>query len=118
LAGSQSLVLARNPFYALHVQSAGKATLPRDPERPKAPLSAYLRFAAECREKKGLTIMKEIGVAWKQLGEAEKQPFQQATASAQAAYKTEFEAYTVSGKLAAWKRDPAKPKKPLTPFFE
>jgi len=61
--------------------------------------------------------MKEIGAAWKQLGEAEKQPFQQAAAAAQAAYRKDFEAYCASGKLAAWKRDPAKPQKPLTPFF-
>jgi len=98
------------------MQTAMKATAIRDPERPKRPLSAYFRFAAALREK-GTKDVSEIAVAWKKLPLAEKQPFEQAASSDNAAYRKKFDEYKSSGKLDAFKRDPAKPKRPLSAFF-
>lgn len=93
-----------------------KATAIRDPERPKRPLSAYLRFAASLREK-GIKNMKDIGEAWNKLTPAEKKPFEEVASSENAVYQKKFDEYKSSGKLDAFKRDPAKPKRPLSAFF-
>jgi len=110
---------SQRPLYALHVQSASKATVPRDPERPKRPLSGYFRFAAAQREKHGSVKQTagQIGEAWKKLSAAEKQPFEKAAEADATVYKADFDKYKASGKLDAWKRDPAKPKRPLAPFL-
>lgn len=107
---------------SLRVQSVSKVTLPRDPDRPKLPLSAYLRFAAVFREKSqlkgGVETMRKTGEAWKNASEAEKKPFLDIAANEKKVYQAKFEEYKASGKLDAWKRDPAKPKRPNTAFLE
>jgi len=102
---------------ALLIRSASKAA--RDPERPKRPTTAYFRFAADYREKHSETKQgaKQIGEAWSQLSEAQKQPFILLSTNEREAYKKVFEEYKASGKFDAFKRDPALPKRPLTPFF-
>merc|ERR1719446_260100 len=61
--------------------------------------------------------MSEIGAAWKNATAADKQPFEQAAAADMATYRIEFDKYKASGKLDAWKRDPERPRKPLTAFM-
>jgi len=104
------------PLYALRIQTAAKASLPADPERPKRPLSSYMRFAAAKRSQ-GMKSMSEIGAAWKSASAADKQPFEQAAAADTATYRTEFDKYKASGKLDAWKRDPERPTRPSTAFM-
>jgi len=106
----------QRPLYALYVQSASKASLPQDPERPKRPSPAYFRFAAMQREN-GVKSTQEVAAAWKQASPTDKQPFVQATAADVVVYNASFEKYKASGKYDAWRRDPAKPKRPLTAFF-
>jgi hypothetical protein len=81
-----------------------------------------MRFAVVYREKNslkgGVETMKKIGAAWKGLGDAEKKPFLDIAANDKRIYQKKFEEYKESGKLDAWKRDPAKPKKPNTAYLE
>lgn len=104
---------------ALLIRSASKAAAPVDPERPKRANSAYFRFAAAHREKHSETkqTAKQIAQAWSQLDAAEKQPFILLSTTEREAYRKKFEEYKASGKLDAWRRDPALPKRPVTPFF-
>jgi hypothetical protein len=93
----------------------------RDPERPKAPLTAYFRYAAAYREKHGMKggteTMKKIGEAWRALGEAEKKPFMNVYEAERKIYQAKFKTYKESGKLEAWKKDPAEPKRPPSPYL-
>lgn len=59
----------------------------------------------------------ELAAAWKLATAVDKQPFEQAASAGMAEYAAEFEKYKASGKLEAWKRDPAKPKRPLGAFM-
>jgi len=62
--------------------------------------------------------MKKVGAAWKSCTPMEKKPFEDVAKADKATYQAKFAEYKASGKADAWKRDPAKPKKPLTPFFQ
>eukprot|EP00397_Hematodinium_sp_SG-2012_P032733 GEMP01034877.1.p1 GENE.GEMP01034877.1~~GEMP01034877.1.p1 ORF type:complete len:396 (+),score=142.62 GEMP01034877.1:176-1363(+) len=93
----------------------------RDPNRPALPLSAYFRFAESYRKEKnlkgGVQTMKEIGAAWKTLPEEKKKPFLASYQVDKDKYAAAFQKYKDSGALDAWKRDPLRPKAPLTAFF-
>lgn len=93
----------------------------QDPERPKRPGTAWLRYLGHFRsENKGLgpkEIMATASTKWKALGDSEKAPFLKAFEVEQATYKQQMEQYVSSGKKDAWARDPARPKKPMVPFF-
>lgn len=90
----------------------------RDPERPKRPLSSYLRFAREFRAKHSdAKDMRSISDGWKNLSEAEKQPFEKAFKAEIEVYNTAFKAYKASGKRDDFRRDLERPKKPMTSFF-
>merc|ERR1719362_1186021 len=49
---------------------------------------------------------------------ATRAPWVKPYAEAKAKYDTAFKLYTDSGKKAAWKRDPEKPKRPITGFLQ
>jgi len=93
----------------------------RDPARPILPLSAYFRYAEVFRKenslKGGTETMKKIGAAWKALPEEKKKPFVMAYNADRAKYTIAFQKYEASGALDAWKRDPLKPKRPLSAYF-
>eukprot|EP00397_Hematodinium_sp_SG-2012_P011440 GEMP01011579.1.p1 GENE.GEMP01011579.1~~GEMP01011579.1.p1 ORF type:complete len:369 (+),score=115.76 GEMP01011579.1:182-1288(+) len=93
----------------------------RDPNRPALPLSAYFRFAESYRKEKnlkgGVQTMKEIGAAWKTLPEEKKKPFLASYQVDRDKYTAAFQKYKDSGALDAWKRDPLRPKAPLTAFI-
>jgi len=80
-------------------------------------MSSYLRFAADLRQKQGLKDMKSIGEVWRKASPAEKQAFDEVAHAEQAAYKVKFEEYKSSGKMQAFDRDPAKPRRPTTGYF-
>lgn len=92
---------------------------PRDPERPKRPSSPWIRYLNHCRQQspdmKG--IMSDAAKQWKAMSDGDKAPFVKPYEVDKAAYEKAFAAYKESGKLAAWKRDPEKPLKPLTAFM-
>merc|ERR1712154_480294 len=99
---------------------ASKAS--RDPERPKRPLTPWLVYLGEFRaaksvELKSADVMKRASIEWKGMTDAQKGPYVSRCEGAKAQYEKEFKAYRESGKLDAWKRDPEKPKRPLTPFL-
>jgi len=95
----------------------------RDPERPKKPVTPWLKFMADFRAKNALTaapikgteVMKAAAVEWKSA--SDKSQWEQGYEATKKAYETEMEAYKQSGKLEAWKRDPEKPKRPLSGYM-
>jgi len=100
------------------------ATSKRDPARPKAPITPYFSFLADFRKSpesanvataKG--IVSEAAKKWKVLPESEKKPYNDKYAAEKAVFDTKFAEYKDSGALDAWKRDPSRPKKPLTGFL-
>jgi len=91
-----------------------------DPERPKRPVGQWLRFLAQFRQKtdlKSKEVMKVASSEWKTLTTQQRRPFREADEADRAVYEEKMRAYIRSGKADAWKRDPAKPKKPLSSFF-
>merc|ERR1719482_1028530 len=91
----------------------------RDPDRPVRPLSPYMRFLQKVREESAGTVpakdvMRRAAQLWKEAEENTRAPFEAEYASERETYQGAMEDYKSSGKLAAWKRDPAKPKRPLT----
>jgi len=91
-----------------------------DPERPKRPVGQWLRFVAHFRKKTNLTgreMMKVAASEWKTLSTQQRRPFREADAADRAEYERKKHEYIGSGKAAAWKRDPAKPTRPVSSFF-
>jgi len=106
-----------------HVVERSMATkAARDPERPKKPASPWIRYLAEFRQqRKDLhhkDVMKVAAGEWKTMQDSKKTQWTQPYETEKANYEKAFKEYAESGKLEAWKRDPAKPKRPLTPFLE
>eukprot|EP00933_Yihiella_yeosuensis_P041347 TRINITY_DN3573_c0_g1_i2.p1 TRINITY_DN3573_c0_g1~~TRINITY_DN3573_c0_g1_i2.p1 ORF type:complete len:206 (+),score=81.78 TRINITY_DN3573_c0_g1_i2:299-916(+) len=62
--------------------------------------------------------MSQASAKWKALPESEKQSYVTPYEQAKATYQQQMKAYEESGKKAAWERDPARPKKPTTPFLK
>lgn len=102
------------------------------PEKPKRPMSAWLRFLADFRPKytagKGKEVMTAAGAAWKALSPDQKKPFLDAVEEDNKVYQVRFKAYVDSemkpasdSKHVKKKRappDPAKPKRPPTPVID
>ncbi|CAK0829251.1 unnamed protein product, partial [Prorocentrum cordatum] len=93
-----------------------------DPDRPKRPTSAYLRFLSEFRSQKpadlsGKDLMKAAGAEWKALPAERKKPYEAAYEKEAVVYRSAYDQYVSSGKKDAFKRDPDKPKRPLTGFL-
>merc|ERR1719171_774735 len=80
-----------------------------------------MRFAIEFRGKnpdmKSTEVLRAAGTKWKTLAEADKQPYLKAVEAEMPAYTKAKDAYVSSGKKDAWKRDPDKPKAPMTGFL-
>uniref|UniRef100_A0A7S2PP01 HMG box domain-containing protein n=1 Tax=Zooxanthella nutricula TaxID=1333877 RepID=A0A7S2PP01_9DINO len=97
------------------------ATARRDPERPKLPATSWIRYLQHCRKEKAdlkhSEVMKIAASTWKSMGESDRAPFVRPYEAEKAIYEKAFQKYKESGKLAAWKRDPAKPLKPMTGFM-
>lgn len=100
-----------------------RIVLPRDPEKPKRPISAYFRFLADFRAKntttnlKGSEIVKQAAVEWKSLTSLQKTPFLMSYEKEKKEFDKVNSEYVTSGKKDAWRRDPEKPKKPMTGFL-
>lgn len=99
-----------------------KVKAARDPARPKVPPTAYFQFLADFRQNqstgvKGSETAKQAAVAWRSLVMDRKRPYEESYAKQKEVYDVAFSEYRNSGKLANWKRDPRKPKRPLTGFM-
>lgn len=98
-----------------------RVVLRRDPEAPKRPISPFFRYLADFRGKtenvSGKETVKQAAVQWKALTSLQKTPFQVPYEKERTAYVKAKAEYVSSGKKDAWKRDPEKPKKPLTSYL-
>jgi len=91
----------------------------RDPTRPKMPASAWILFTKDFRKKNPklkppTEIMKKAAAEWKSMAAKEKGKYEKEAEKLNSVYKKEIEKYVDSGKQALWKRDPNKPKRPLS----
>ena len=90
-----------------------KVKAKKDPNAPKKAKNAYMFYSAEknaevktklstkqddgtLKAPKGSEVAKEIGKMWKELTEAEKQPYQEMHEKAKEKYEAEMEAYKTS----------------------
>ncbi|CAK0802193.1 unnamed protein product [Prorocentrum cordatum] len=93
-----------------------------DPDKPKRPVSAYMRFLSDFRSQKsadlgGKDLLKAAGAEWKALPAERRKPYEAAYEKEAVAYRSAYDQYVSSGKKDAFKRDPDKPKRPLTGFL-
>lgn len=104
---------------------AGRSEKPllKDPECPKRPTSSWVRFLADFRASVDKETVKPkdvmtLGAAkWKAMAVNEKKPYEEQAAAEKKAYEEAATVYIESGKKAAWNRDPAKPKLPLSGYM-
>lgn len=107
-----------------------KTTRPKraaDPDRPKRPTSAWILFLSHFRKKesekaesirrKGVDVMRGAAAEWSVMTPEMKRPFEEPAQKAKQAYDVQYKEYVDSGKKDAWKRDPERPKKPLTGYM-
>jgi len=96
-------------------KSANKKALTDDPEKPKRPVSPFLRFFNGYRTENSLLKLteaaKKAGAVWKDMSVEEREPYQ-------APYQEEKSSY--DGAMALYKartRGPEKPKRPASGFL-
>jgi hypothetical protein len=105
------------------MKAAGRK-VEKDPNKPKAALSAFMYFAPDMRktlkeEQPDLAfkaVAKEIGVRWKALGEEAKKPYEAQAAVDKARHATEMEGYVappVEYEKAKGKKKKKKKKKKM-----
>jgi len=94
---------------------------PKDPARPRRPPSAFLLFAPDFRKKNGKLSVTEAakgaGEQWKNMAAEDKAKYEKAAEEHMDAYRKDMKKYQESGKAEFWKRDPNKPKRPLSAPF-
>lgn len=81
-----------------------------DPNKPKMPISTYILFSLDIREKiksenpemDNKQIMSESGARWKAITDEEKKPYMERVAAAKAQYAIDLEAYNASDGAAEW----------------
>jgi len=101
--------------------STGFASRAVDPMRPKRPASSWIHFLSDFRKKNtelpGKDVMTSASKEWKMMNDLQKKPFQDIFVAAKKVYDVDQDAYVKSGQMEAWKRDPEKPKKPVSAFL-
>ncbi|CAK9019551.1 unnamed protein product [Durusdinium trenchii] len=96
---------------------------PRDPEKPLRPASPWILFLQDFRadqstKLKAKEVLSEASKKWRGMQAGEKAKYEEPAQALKAKYSEAMKSYKESGKQDAWKRDPERPKKPLTPFFK
>lgn len=90
-----------------YASSGKKDAWKRDPAKPKAPMTTFLRYAADFRSKhpdmKTTEASKAAGAAWKTATAMERASYGQIYASEKKGYDEALKAYKASGKEEAWK---------------
>jgi len=91
-----------------YVKSGKKEAWERDPARPRAPATPYLRFAQEFRQSAPSLKMTEAtklaAEKWKDMDAAAKLRFEQDYAAEKERYAKELKEYQESGKEEEWKK--------------
>eukprot|EP00418_Pyrodinium_bahamense_P095058 CAMPEP_0179036220 /NCGR_PEP_ID=MMETSP0796-20121207/13506_1 /TAXON_ID=73915 /ORGANISM="Pyrodinium bahamense, Strain pbaha01" /LENGTH=357 /DNA_ID=CAMNT_0020732501 /DNA_START=97 /DNA_END=1170 /DNA_ORIENTATION=- len=111
---------SQSPTPFLMTQVRGVRPAIRDPDRPKRPLTAWLRFLADFRRENPelkKDALKAASEKWRVMPAAQKQPWVQSYEADKREYDTLYKAYVDSGKKAAWERPPGKPTRPKTAFL-
>jgi len=119
IVASEHLAKAATPV-AVRAFSTKAAKRPTDPEKPKRPLGPYFRFLADFRTRHPdlkKEAVSKAAIAWKGLSDVEKRPFVSPYESEMTIYKEATSKYESSGKKDAWRRDPERPKVPMTGFL-
>mmetsp|Transcript_70069 Transcript_70069/g.121289 ORF Transcript_70069/g.121289 Transcript_70069/m.121289 type:complete len:418 (-) Transcript_70069:371-1624(-) len=115
-----------NSDVILPITVRGKSTVAvrptRDPERPKRPISAWIRYLAYFRQsesagKGNKEVMTAASAKWKALPASERRRWEEPYEVEKKEYEKQMKVYIDSGKRDAWKRDPEKPKVPMTGFL-
>eukprot|EP00913_Durusdinium_trenchii_P016021 g15058.t1 len=114
-----------------HLVRAGCASAPPSVAGPRIPLPAFARpLAALAKprdpekplmlgEERNFSLPFQISSNFYQFPQAgEKAKYEEPAQALKAKYSEAMKSYKESGKQDAWKRDPERPKKPLTPFFK
>lgn len=105
--------------------------LAKDPNKPKAPLSSYMRFVSEKRASireehpdAGIgEIAKVAGAMWREVSDEDKSGYEQAYLEERKEYNIIMESYVAPPGCIQLKRsksknkDPNAPKKPMTAYF-
>ncbi|CAK9071072.1 unnamed protein product [Durusdinium trenchii] len=88
--------------------------------RPASPWILFLQdFRADQSTKlKAKEVLSEASKKWRGMQAGEKAKYEEPAQALKAKYSEAMKSYKESGKQDAWKRDPERPKKPLTPFFK
>ena len=90
-----------------YVETGKKDAWNRDPERPKRPLTGFLRFTQDFRKSnpdlKLTETAKLSAQAWKDMTAAAKAPYDKAFAAEKVEYARKMKLYQESGKEEAWK---------------
>jgi hypothetical protein len=91
----------------VYVDSGKKNAWERDPDRPKAPLTPFIRFSQEFRRSapdlKMTEASKLAAESWKELDVGKKSSYEKAYAADKEKHATELKAYQESGKEQVWK---------------
>lgn len=105
---------------------ASSAKPARDPDRPKRPTSGWMYFLQQYRGErknagetlKATEVMKAASTAWKEMPAPQRRPFEELAEADKRVYTKAMAEYVESGKKEAWKRDPDKPKRPMTSYMQ
>lgn len=91
---------------AKRTKKAKKVKTWRDPQKPKKPITAYFQFLADYRQDNGhlgfTEMTKHAAVQWKDLSDAEKGPYMDASKGAQSEYAEQITVYKESGRPQEW----------------
>lgn len=112
-------------------RQASRTKTLRDPERPKLPLTPWVLFIidfakqamaakakkANAKPLKAGSLFKDAAVQWSKIKPAQKKKYVTPYQKQKKVYDAAFAEYVSSGKRDAWRRDPEKPKRPLSPYF-
>jgi len=105
------------------VAAAIMAKRGRDPEKPKRRSSAWMLFLNDFRKDKAnknlepKQVLPEASKSWKTLSAATKKPYEAAAKKERAAWAKASKKYMDSDRAEYWKRDPNRPKRPMSAYF-
>jgi len=94
---------------------------PKDPAQPRRPPNAFILFCADFRKKNGKLSVTEAakgaGDQWNKMAAKDKATYEKAAEKPTDAYRKDMKKYQESGKAELWKRDPNRPKRPISAPF-
>ncbi|CAJ1382413.1 unnamed protein product [Effrenium voratum] len=93
----------------------------RDPERPLRPATSWILFLQEFRAQngglKGTEVMSAASQKWQSMAADMKAKYEEPAKEARSKYAEAMKSYVESSKKDAWKRDPERPTRPLSPYM-